>query len=48
MDLDVCDTTGSDDADDSGPIKSSPTHTKALQAITLITDYIDSINDPVA
>lgn len=48
MDLDAHNLTGSDDADDPGPIKSSPTHAEALQAIRLITDYIDSINDPVA
>ena len=42
MDLDAHNTTDCNDADDPGPIKSSPTHTKALQAITLM------ITDPVA
>ena len=31
MDLDAHNTTDCNDADDPGPIKSSPTHTKALQ-----------------
>lgn len=42
---------GSDesDADDPGPIKPPPpTTSEALQAIALITDYIDSMNDPFA
>jgi hypothetical protein len=44
------DITGSDDVDDSGPIKHCPTPREALQAISLITDYINSINinDPIA
>jgi hypothetical protein len=42
------DITGSDDVDDSGPIKRCPTPREALQAISLITDYINSINDPIA
>ena len=46
MDLDMCEAT--DDVDDSGPRKPSPTPAEALQAIVLITNYIDSINDPAA
>jgi hypothetical protein len=42
------DITGSDDVDDSSPIKHCPTSCKALQAISLITDYTDFINDPIA
>lgn len=40
--------TGSDDIDDSSPVKPQPTHVEALRAISLITDYIDSVNDPIA
>jgi hypothetical protein len=42
------DITGSDDVDDSSPIKHCPTPCEALQAISLITNYIDTINDPTA
>ena len=52
MDLDTHKITlpaaGKDDADDSGPIKPPPTQSEALQAISLITDYIDSMDDPFA
>jgi hypothetical protein len=34
--------------DDSGPTKPCPTTTEALQVISLITDYIDTINDLIA
>jgi hypothetical protein len=42
------DSTGSDDVDDPGPIKPCPTPSEALRAISLITDYIDTIDDPIA
>jgi hypothetical protein len=42
------DGTGSDDVDDPGTIKPCPTPSEALRAISLITDYIDTINDPIA
>jgi hypothetical protein len=40
--------TGSNDVDDPGPIKHCPTPSEALRAISLITDYIDTIDDPIA
>lgn len=39
---------GSDDVGDSGPAKHCPTPKEALRAISLITDYIDTINNPIA
>jgi hypothetical protein len=39
---------GDDDDSSPDPVKHCPTPSEALQAISLITDYTDTVNDPIA
>ena|ERR1700730_7752156 len=40
--------TGGDDDDDSGPVKPCPTTAEALQAISLLNNYMDTLNNPIS
>ncbi|KAI0280573.1 hypothetical protein BC826DRAFT_924275 [Russula brevipes] len=40
--------TSGDDDSDPDPIKHHPTPSEALRAISLLTDYTDTVNDPIA
>jgi len=39
---------GDDDAEDDGPIEDRPTRREALQATSVVNQYINGLDDPVA